>query len=175
MKIYIVGPVASGKSTLGKKLSETLGIPYQSLDEVIHFPDKSNPWGNSKREPNEVDKLFQSVIQQQSWIVEDVGRPCFEQGFKEADTIVLLEVPTKIRNYRIIKRLIKQRLGIEKCIYNPGYRMLKSMFKWSKNYDTGKDKLKERIGKHKHKVTILKSHKDIRGFLENCLSRIAKE
>ncbi|MEG0775368.1 AAA family ATPase [Clostridium sp.] len=175
MKIYIVGPVASGKSTLAKKLSETLSISYHSLDEVIHYPDKSNPWGNSKRESGEVDKLFQSVIQEQSWIIEDVGRPCFEQGFKEADKIVLLEVPTRIRNYRIIKRLIKQRLGIEKCIYNPGYRMLKSMFKWSKNYDTGKDKLKERVGKYKHKVITLKSDRDIRGFLESSLSGVGKE
>ena len=40
-----------------------------------------------------------------------------------------------------IKRWIKQRLGIEKCSYNPRYEMLKSMLQWSKDYDLGKDKL----------------------------------
>lgn len=165
MKIYIVGPVSSGKSTLAKKLSETLSIPYQSLDEVVHIPDKSNPWGNRKRQDEERDKLFQSVIQQPKWIIEDVGRPCFEDGLKEADTIVLLEVSTRIRNYRIIKRWIKQRLGIEKCIYNPGYKMLKSMFKWSKKYDTGKDNLKERIDTYQEKVINLRNNKDIDAFL----------
>ncbi len=79
MKIYIVGSVFSGKSTLAKKL------------------------------------------------------------FK-ANIIVLLEIPTIIMNYRIIKRWIKQRLGIEKCIYGPKYEMLKCMLKWSKDYDLGKDK-----------------------------------
>ncbi|MBM6839378.1 DNA topology modulation protein FlaR, partial [Clostridium saudiense] len=34
MKIYIVGAVSSGKSTLAKKLSKELKIPYKSLDDV---------------------------------------------------------------------------------------------------------------------------------------------
>ncbi len=97
MKIYIVGSVSSGKSTLAKKLSETLRIPYRSLDEVVHIPDKSNPWGNRKRKVEERDKLFYSVIQQPKWIIEDVGRACFEEGLKKADKIILLEISTKIR------------------------------------------------------------------------------
>lgn len=44
MKLNIVGSVSSGKSTLAKKLSETLGIPYKSLDEVVHIPDKAAYW-----------------------------------------------------------------------------------------------------------------------------------
>ncbi len=41
MKIYIVGLVSSGKSTLAKVLSKKLKIPYYSLDDVIHIPDKT--------------------------------------------------------------------------------------------------------------------------------------
>lgn len=170
MKIYIVGAVSSGKSTLAKKLSEALSIPYHSLDEVVHITDKSHPWGNNKRDVGERDKLFKSVIQQPKWIIEDVGRPCFEDGLKEADRIVLIEVPSKIRNYRIIKRWVKQRLGIEKCMYNPGLKMLKGMFKWSKDYDTGKDNLKERILDYKEKVITLRNNKDIYAFMERCIN-----
>jgi adenylate kinase family enzyme len=167
MKIYIIGPVSSGKSTLARKLSKTLNIPYKSLDEVVHIPDKSHPWGNRKREVKERDKLFQSIIQGPKWIVEDVGRPFFEEGLKKADTIILLEVPSKIRKYRIIKRWIKQRLGLEKCIYKPGLKMLKGMYKWSKAYDTGEDNLKERIESYKEKVISLRNNKDIHEFLSN--------
>jgi len=39
MKIYIVGAVASGKSTLAIQLSELIGVPYYALDEVVHIPD----------------------------------------------------------------------------------------------------------------------------------------
>lgn len=168
MKIYIVGSVSSGKSTLAKKLSKTLKIPYQSLDEVVHVPDKSNPWGNRKRKVEERDNLFYSVINQKDWIIEDTGRPCFEDGLKGADTIILLEISKKIRNYRIIKRWIKQRLRIEKCIYNPRYEMLKCMLKWAKDYDLGKDKLKDRISTYQEKVIVLRNNKDINNFIETC-------
>lgn len=170
MKIYIVGPVSSGKSTLAKNLSETLNIPYQSLDEVVHMPDKSSSWGNRKRQAEERDKLFHSIIQQPKWIIEDVGRPCFEEGLQEADTIIFLEVSTQVRNYRIITRWIKQRLGIEKCAYNPRFEMLKCMLKWSKDYDSGKDNLKERIAPYQGKVVILRNNKDIHAFLRRCIT-----
>ncbi len=165
MKIYIVGSISSGKSTLARKLSMISNIPYQSLDEVVHIPDKSNRWGNRKRDVKERGELFYSIIQQPTWIIEDVGRPCFEDGLKEADTIILLEISTKTRNYRIITRWIKQRLGIEKSIYYPRYEMLKCMLQWSKDYDSGKDKLKERISSYQEKVIILKNNKDINMFL----------
>jgi Adenylate kinase and related kinases len=169
MKIYIVGAVSSGKTTLARKLSEKLNIRYQSLDELVHIPDKSNPWGNKKRELKERDNLFHSVIQQSMWIIEDTGRPCFIEGLEAADTIVLLEVPTRIRNYRIIKRWIKQRLRIEKCIYNPNLHMLKSMLQWSKDYDLGIDKLKERISPYQEKVIVLNNDREIKNFINKAL------
>jgi len=166
MKIYIVGAVSSGKSTLAKKLSEALEIPYHSLDGVVHVPDNSSPWGNIKRPAEERDKLFYSIIQQPEWIIEDVGRPCFEAGLKEADMIILLEVPSYIRNYRIIKRWFRQRLGLEECIYSPRLEMLRSMLQWSRNYDLQKDGLKSRIGQYSEKVITLRNKKDIDAFLE---------
>ena len=167
MKIYIVGAVSSGKTTLARKLSEKLNIRYQSLDEVVHIPDKSNPWGNRKRQIEERDILFHSIIQQSGWVIEDTGRPCFIEGLKVADTIVLLEVPTRIRNYRIIKRWVKQRLDIEKCIYNPSLHMLKCMLRWSKDYDLGVDNLKERIAPYQEKVIILNNDRDIKNFIKS--------
>ncbi|WP_029451310.1 hypothetical protein [Clostridium algidicarnis] len=172
MKIYIVGSVSSGKSTLAKRLSKTLKIPYQSLDEFVHIPDKSTPSGNRKRQVEERDNLFYSLIKQKEWIIEDIGRSCFEDGLKESYKIILLEISTKIRNYRIIKRWIKQRLGIEQCIYNPRYKMLKCMLRWSKDYDLGKDNLKDRISTYQEKVIIIRNRKDINNFIERCINSI---
>ncbi|HEX2944845.1 MAG TPA: AAA family ATPase [Clostridia bacterium] len=166
MKIYIVGAVSSGKSTLAKRLSATLGIPSYSLDEVVHIPDKSSPWGNIKRQAEERDQLFNSIIEQSKWIIEDVGRPCFEAGMKEADMIILLETPSMTRNFRIIKRWLKQRLGIEKCIYAPRLKMLVSMLRWSRDYDLQRDGLKDRIRQYERKVTTLRNSKAIDAFLE---------
>jgi len=160
--------VSSGKTTLARKLSEKLNIQYQSLDEVVHIPDKTNPWGNRKREVEERDKIFYSIIQQSMWIIEDTGRPCFAEGLKVAELIVLLEVPKRIRNYRIIKRWVKQRLGFEKCLYNPNFIILKCMFHWSKDYELGIDNLKERISPYQEKVIVLKNNREIKNFISKC-------
>lgn len=166
MKIYIVGAVASGKSTLANALSDKLNIPYHSLDEIVHIPDNLYPSGNRKREVEERDKIFQSLIEQSNWIIEDVGRPCFGEGLKNADFIILLDFPTRYRVYRILKRWIKQRMGVEKCIYKPKFVMLKCMLRWSRDYDTGKDKLKERVMSYKDKVVILENKNDLNKYLE---------
>lgn len=38
MKIYITGSVASGKSTLARRISQIIEIPCYHLDEVVHIP-----------------------------------------------------------------------------------------------------------------------------------------
>lgn len=167
MKIYIVGAVASGKSTLARELSGLTGIPYTSLDEVVHIPDKSNVWGNRKRQVDERDRLFNTIISQRDWLIEDTGRKCFENAFKAADSIVLIELPPRVRNYRIMKRWLKQRIGIEKCSYTPSVQMLRSMFNWSKEYEVGRDGLKLRLSTYKGKVIILRNNTDIKEFLNS--------
>lgn len=166
LKIYIVGSIASGKSTLAKRISERTKIKFYGLDEVVHRSDNSSPWGNVKRPIEERNAIFSSIIQKENWIIEDVGRPCFEEGFKQADTVIILEPSTAVRNLRIITRWIKQNLCIEKCLYTPSLSMLKCMLKWSKDYDLEKDKLKERLTPYKNKVVSLKVNKEIRDYLK---------
>ncbi len=170
MKIYIVGAVSSGKSTLARKLSTELKIPYTSLDDIVYKVDPSNPCSNTKRTDLERDKLFNSIISQNNWIIEDVGRSCFKDGLKESDKIILLETNKYIRNYRIVKRFIKQRLGLEKCGYTPNIKMLKLMIQWSKDYDSGKDKLKSKLSIYEEKVIVLRNTNDINNLIINNLS-----
>lgn len=83
MKIYIIASISSGKSTLVKRISKSIEIPNQSLDEIVYIADKTNPWGNRKRPIEERDNLFYSVIHKPSWVIEDTGRPCFKEGLKD--------------------------------------------------------------------------------------------
>lgn len=174
MKIYIVGSVSSGKSTLAKKLSKELNIPYTSLDDVVYEVDSSNRCSNTKRTDSERDKLFNSIISGDNWIIEDVGRSYFKDGLKKSDKIILLETNKYIRNYRIVKRFMRQKLGIEKCSYDPNFKMLKLMLQWSKDYDSGKDKLKSKISNYEEKVIILRNNDDINNLIINKLSSLNK-
>ena len=69
MRIFIVGPMASGKSTLGKKLAQTLEIDFLDTD-------------------NEIEKRAGAEI---SWIFEVEG----EEGFRERESKALLESTKK--------------------------------------------------------------------------------
>jgi len=172
MKLYIIGSVASGKTTLAKCLSEVANISYTALDEIVHEPDESSVWGNRKRSEKERDRLFSLILQQEKWIIEDVGRPCFSEGLEQADAIVLLEFPLLVRIYRIILRWLKQRLGIEKSMYRPSYAMLKCMLGWAKNYDNEKVELLDRIKPYQDKLVILHNHKEIDKFISKTKAKL---
>ena len=51
MKLYITGPVGSGKTTLARQLSQKTGVPCFHLDQVAHEPDRTVPaaTGNGRR------------------------------------------------------------------------------------------------------------------------------
>lgn len=111
-KIYIIGPVGSGKTTLSKKLSNNYNIKRYELDKVVWDDDH----GNIKRKDEEVLKLFDEILNNDSWIIEDVGRSRFIKGREQADIIYYIKL-SRLKSYlRVTKRWIKQKLRIE--VYN---------------------------------------------------------
>jgi adenylate kinase family enzyme len=167
MKLYIVGSVASGKSTLARRISKITGIPCYHLDEIVYTPDPTDSWGNRKRPIEERDALFTDILTSEYYIMEDAGREYFTEGMKQADLIILLEIPLRIRRKRILFRWIKQNLRIEKCIYKPRLDVLKSMFRWAKNYDTDADGTKARVAPFYNKTIVLHNNKEIKTYLNS--------
>lgn len=144
MKIYIIGQVGSGKTTLAKKLAQKYNIKYYELDKVIW--DDEN--GNIKRSKDEQLKLFNEIINQDSWIIEDVGREMFKDSYEKCDKIYYLK-HSKITLYqRIIKRWIKQLLKIEKSNYKPTIISLIEMISW----------LAQGLKKEEEKINTLKKY-----------------
>lgn len=151
-KIYIIGTVASGKTTLAKHLSSKLNIKYYSLDKVV-WDDENN---NTKRNKNEINKIFKGILKKDSWIIEDVGRKNFYQGREEADIIYFLSLKKSTIYFRVLKRWIKQKLNIEKYDYKPTIYSLFEMFSWAKSdIEKRNEKIKE-LELYKDKLVILK-------------------
>lgn len=153
-KVYIIGSVASGKTTFAKKLSKSLKVNWYELDNVIW---ERHAHGDIKRTSDQRDLLFNRIIDSEKWIIEDVCRPCFERGLSKADIIILLDIPSGKRKRYILKRWIKQKLRVEKSNYEPTIKMLKLMFKWCDDYDKTKSELLKRLEPFKDKVVILTS------------------
>lgn len=117
-KIYIIGPVGSGKTTFATKLSEKYNIKYYELDKVS-WDDEH---GNIKRSNEEALKIFNDILNNDSWIIEDVGRDKFMQGRFDADVIYYLKISRIKSYYRVSKRWIKQRLGMERYNHPPTFK-----------------------------------------------------
>jgi adenylate kinase family enzyme len=99
-KVYIIGSVASGKTTMAKRMSKKLNIPWYELDNVVHIRDKN---GDRKRTEEERNLEFHKILNEDKWIIEGVRRECFDSGFESSDLIILLDTPAKKRKYRILK------------------------------------------------------------------------
>lgn len=131
MKIHIIGGPASGKTTLAKQLSKELHIPHYDLDDLQW--DNGAGYG-TKRDPNERDRLLEKVLSEDEWITEGVYYAWCGRYFEDADRIYLLQVPRRVYRYRIIKRFIRRKLGLE-----PGKRetlkSLSALLKWADKYE----------------------------------------
>ena len=149
---------------------------HPGAEDLAHYRGSVlpfGPWGNKKRPLEERDHLFQAMLAQRHYIMEDAGRDCFRAGMEQADTVLLLEIPRIVREKRILLRWVKQNLGLEKCIYRPRFAMLQAMFRWARNYDTGADGTKALVSQFASKTIVLRNGKDIRRYLQT-LSRVAE-
>ena len=148
MKIYIVGIVASGKTTLATWLSEKIKIPRFELDSIIH-DDENN---GQKRSLEEQLQIIHEINKKEDWIIEGTHRKNLDELFILADKIIYLDIPLYKRRLRILKRYIKQKIGLEKCSYNSNIEMLKMMYKWTNNFEKNKLEFEGKLSKYKNKI-----------------------
>lgn len=159
MKILILGIVGSGKTTIARKLSNKLNIKHYEIDSIVHDDIKC-----IKRSKSDQIRIF-NKINKSSWILEGTFRRNQEHIINSADIIYFIDIPKYIRYYRIIKRFIKQKIGIEKINYKVDIKLLKDMFKWTKEYEKNKDNIIIELNKTNNLI-ILKNKKDINNILE---------
>lgn len=128
-KIYIIGPVGSGKTTLSEILSKKYNIKKYELDKIVWDDDN----GNIKRSDDEVKRIFNKIISGKSWIIEDVGRKKFIDGIRKSDIVYYINLSKFVIYKRCICRWMKQKIGFEKYNYNPTLKGLFDMLMWARD------------------------------------------
>ena len=131
MKIHIIGGPGSGKTFLAEKLSKELGISHFDLDD-LQWDNKSASYG-VKRSPDERDRLLNNVLSHNDWIIEGVYYAWCQQCFADADRIYVLNVPRYKYRYRIIRRFVRRKLGLEKG-KKENLKSLRELLKWADKY-----------------------------------------
>lgn len=159
MKILIIGIVASGKTTLAKRLSKESKIQHYEIDLIVH--DIIN---NEKRTNQEQQNIIKNINKNNCWIIEGTLRKNLYNLLNIADKVIYLDIPLNIRKKRIISRFLKQKIGIEKCNYKPTIKMLKNMYRWTNEFENNRKYLEMELLKYKNKLIILKSKKQIDNY-----------
>ncbi len=130
-RIHIIGGAGSGKTTLAQRLGEWLDAPYYDLDEIGYEGAFA-----AKRALGLRLADIQSIIAQPAWITEGGFIWWVDNLLRAADTIVWLDLPWRIRRWRIITRHIKADLAHNNR--HPGYRNLYNFYMRSRNYHRSK-------------------------------------
>lgn len=166
MKIDIVGSVASGKTTLARRLSKKYQIPFYEKDNIVYARTSQ---GDHRRTETERDTLFQNIIRQRDWIVEGSPRKILRESFIVCDYIIVLDVPLHIRLYRVLRRWIRQRIGTEKYNSKPTLKFLYYNFKWVIGYHRERTELVKDLAVHTDKIYFFKNGIEAERFLDSLI------
>ncbi|WP_042166023.1 hypothetical protein [Paenibacillus gorillae] len=159
-KILIIGIVASGKTTMARRLSATLHIPWYELDTIVHH---QTPSGRHKRTADEQVSVIKEIDLNGdgTWIFEGTDRESYQCLFEMADTIIFLDPPLWKRHIRIFVRFVRQKLGIEACHYKPDFTMLRMMYKWTRDFEANRTSFEAKLERYGDKVV---RHSDSRSL-----------
>ena len=132
-KIYLVGSVGSGKTTLGKVLATKLSLNFYEMDNIIF---ERLPSGDRKRSDEEVNNLVGHILEEDTWLIEGTClRDIVQPIFNNSQIIIFLDIPYLVRVFRFSKRFLKQLLHIEEANYKPSLKMYFNMFKWNHSFE----------------------------------------
>ena len=90
-RIHVIGNSCSGKTTLGKRLSERLGVPFVELDALNWEPG----WvGLNATQPEELIRRIKKATEDDSWVVAGSYTIFSQRTFwPRLETIVWLDLP----------------------------------------------------------------------------------
>ncbi len=164
MKIDIIGSVASGKTTLAKRISLEYDIPFYEKDNIVWLRTEN---GDVRRTTEERDTLFQSIINTDNWIVEGSPRDCLNESFSVCDIIIVLNIPLHTRLKRVFSRWLRQRRGIEKYNSKPTLKFLFYNIKWVIEFN--KKYILNGLTQCSKKIILAKSNKDAIDYIHRRL------
>ncbi|WP_225753261.1 hypothetical protein [Actinotalea sp. Marseille-Q4924] len=101
-RILVLGRTGSGKTTLARRLSASLGVPHVELDALFFGADFSTVPLPVLRERTS------AVIAGERWVIDGNKRATRDLVWPRADTVVWLDYPLVVTAWRLGKRGLRR-------------------------------------------------------------------
>lgn len=105
----IASASGNGKTTLGRALAERLGVRFVELDALVHGPN----W--TETPDDELRARLEPILAEDGWVID--GSYASKIGtlvLDAADTIVWLDLPTRVWLWRLLCRTHRRVRGRER-------------------------------------------------------------
>lgn len=164
MKIHIIGCSGSGKTYLAKALSEKYNIPHFDLDD-IQWDNNADGYG-VKMSIEKRTALLNDILKNDSWIIEGVYYAWVGKCFEDADKIYVLDIPKRVYTYRIIKRTIKRKLGLEKG-KKETFKSVYNLLKWTDTFQKkNMVEVRKMLSHYTQKTMWIKNRKEVKRVID---------
>lgn len=141
MNIQITGASGSGKTFLGKKLSEVLNYNFVDTDDILWVWDEEvQPYTIAVSDEESCKILKQILLKNNSTIVSGMFYPWSESLILMFDLLIIIETNKEIRKKRIIEREFEM-YGNRFKKGGDMYEQFNQFLDWAMSYDTSDDKL----------------------------------
>lgn len=165
-RVLVAGVSGAGKTTLARRLSARLGLPYTELDGLFHGPQ----W---TPRPQFLDDV-RALAGRDAWVTEwqyDAARPLL---VARAEVLVWLDLPFPLVLLRVVRRTIARRLRRE-VLWNgnregPLWTFLtdpEHVVRWSVSTRRKLDRLVPDVAERLPELTVvrLRSRRDVEAWL----------
>ena len=166
-RIFIVGEIASGKTTLAKKISKILKIKHYELDNIAY--KRRDIW--TKADYSERKKKLNKIFQRKKWILEGFySTPWTYPIYKKADIVIILKTKLTTAKKRVIIRFLKRKFLSKKN--KKTNKNIKDTLKVIKHINLKRyikkiNRIKKVAKEHSKKFIELKNKDQIKKFLES--------
>ena len=107
-RVSLVGSPGSGKTTVGRTLAVSLGVPFVELDSIFHRPD----WHELSRE--DFREQVADAIAAPEWVVDGNYSVVRDLVWDRADSVVWLDLPRRLVMRRIVLRTVRRTVTRER-------------------------------------------------------------
>lgn len=124
-RVSVVGNTGAGKSWLGQRIANALGVPFVELDAIHHLS------GWEPIDPSEFLARVTALAATDEWVIDGNYRPVVVDGpvWQRADTVVWLDLPRRTVMIQVTLRTLLRIIRREE-LWNGNRERIRNLWAW---------------------------------------------